>query len=289
MTLSEFVRSYALRAKNIAWFFGAGTSVSAGMPTANDLVWEFKRRIYCSEQGYHLSFFNNLSDPFIRNQIQSYFDVKGNFPEAGAVDEYSAYFELTYPSAKDRSDYLMEQLQGMQNSYGHKVIGVLMKNGLIPLIFTTNFDKAFENAAIDQFKRLDNFFVATTDNADTAIKKYHAGFRPFIAKIHGDYFSEKLKNTSEELKEQDAQLREIIYHSCLSNGLGLMGYSGRDESVMQIFNTALEQPSSFPSGLFWFIRHGSKPLDKVSALIEKANSKGIQAELVEIETFCKLP
>jgi NAD-dependent SIR2 family protein deacetylase len=285
MTLSEFVRLYPLRAKNIAWFFGAGTSVSAGLPSAGDLVWEFKRRIYCSEQGYHLSLFNNLTDPAIRNQIQSYFDSKGGYPADNSIEEYSFYFEKAYPSARDRSDYLMQQLQGMQNSFGHKVIGILMKNTLIKLIFTANFDKAFENAAIDQFKTMDKFFVASMDNTQTAIQKYHSELRPFITKIHGDYFSEKLKNTTDELKNQDVQLRDILFHACISNGLGVMGYSGRDKSVMEILDKALDQNTSFPNGIFWFIRQGSKPLEEVTAFIDKAKSKGIQAELIEIETF----
>ncbi|MBI5541448.1 MAG: SIR2 family protein [Bacteroidia bacterium] len=285
MQLSEFIRLYPLRAKSLAWFFGAGTSASAGIPTASELVWEFKRKIYCSEEGYQISLFNNLSNPAIRNQIQSYFNSKNEYPKENSIKEYSIYFEKAYPSARDRSDYLMQQLQGMQNSFGHKVIGVLMKNEFIKLVFTTNFDKAFENAAIDQLKTMDKFFVASIDNTLTAIQKYHSNLRPFITKIHGDYFSEKLKNTSEELKQQDFQLRDILFHSCISNGLAVMGYSGRDESVMEIFNKALDQSTSFPNGIFWFIRTGSNPLKEVVEFIDKAKSKKIQAEFVEIETF----
>ena len=285
MQLLEFIRLYPLRAKTMVWFVGAGTSVSAGLPTAWDLVWEFKRRIYCSEEGYHISLLGNLSDPAIRNQIQSYFNSKEEYPKENSIEEYSYYFKKTYPSAKDRSEYLMQQLQGMQNSFGHKVIGVLMKNELLKLIFTTNFDKAFENAAIDQIKALDSFFVVLMDNTQTAIQKYHSNLRPFIAKIHGDYFSEKLKNTMGELRQQDSQLRDILFHSCISNGLAVMGYSGRDESVMEVFNKALDQNTSFPNGIFWFTRTGSKPLTPVTEFLEKAKSKGIQAELVEIETF----
>lgn len=285
MTLPEFVRLYPLRAKNIAWFFGAGTSVAAGMPSANDLVWEFKRKIYCSEQGYNLSLFNNLSDIAIRSQIQSYFDNKASYPVSNSVDEYSFYFEKAYPFARDRSDYLMEQLHGMKNSFGHKVLGVLMKNALVKLIFTTNFDKAFENAAIEELKTMDKFFVASIDNTTTAVQRYKSGFSPFIAKIHGDYFSEKLKNTTDELRTQDNNLRDILYHSCLSNGLAIMGYSGRDTSIMEIFNKALDESNSFPNGIFWFVRPGSNPLPEVTDFLTRANKKGIQACLIEIETF----
>lgn len=285
MTLSEFVRIYPLRAKTISWFFGAGTSVSAGLPTASDLVWEFKKRIYCSEEGLHLSLFSNLSDPAIRAQIQNYFNSKEGFPVENSIEEYSFYFEKAFSSPRDRADYLASQLRGMQNSYGHKVIGVLMKNNIVKVVFTTNFDKAFENAAIDQLKTMDKIFVASMDNAHTSLQIYKNEFRPFIAKIHGDYFSEKLKNTTEELQSQDAHLREILFHSCLSNGLAIMGYSGRDQSVMEALDRALEQPASFPHGIFWFSRQGSRPLPEVRSFLDKARAKGIQAEIVEIETF----
>ena len=285
MNLSEFIRVYPLRSKNIAWFFGAGTSVAAGLPTAWDLTWEFKRRIFCSEEGYNLNLFHNLSDSAIRNQIQSYFDSKDNYPAENSSDEYSFFFEKAFPYAIDRSTYLTQQLQSVQNSYGHKVLGVLMKNNLITLIFTTNFDKAFENSAIDQLKSMDKFFIATLDNTETSLQKYHSGFRPFICKLHGDYFSEKLKNTSDELQKQDVTLRDILYHACLSNGLGIMGYSGRDRSIMEIFNKALDQYSSFANGIFWFHKIDSQILPEVEMFINKARQKGVQAELIKIETF----
>lgn len=285
MTLPEFIRIYPLRAKNIAWFFGAGTSISSGLPSAYDLIWDFKRKIYCSEQGYPVSLFSNLTDSGIRNQIQSYFDSKENYPAQDSIEEYSFYFELAFPNKRDRSDFLSDQLSSMNLSLGHKVIGTLIKNELIKIVFTTNFDKAFENATIQYVPQMDNWLCATTDNVDTAVQKYHSGLRPMIVKLHGDYFSEKLKNTTDELKYQDSQLREILKHSCLSNGLGVMGYSGRDSSIMEVFDQALEQGICFPSGLFWFTMSGSEPLEPVQNLIAKAKSKGVQAEIIEIDSF----
>lgn len=285
MTLAEFVRVYPLKAKNIAWFFGAGSSVSAGMPTASDLTWEFKRRIYCSEESIQLSLFNNLSDSTIRNQIQAYFASKQGYPQVGSVEEYSFYFEIAFRSANDRSNFLTEQLSGLQNSYGHKAIGILMKNGLIPLIFTTNFDKALENAAVGQLKRMDAFLVADLENNSVALRKYNEGFRPMVVKIHGDYFSDKLKNTQPELQEQNNKLRQVLLNSCLTNGLAVMGYSGRDESVIEVFKEAIHKPGAFSNGLFWFNRAGSTPLPVVKELIQLAQERMIQAEFVELETF----
>ncbi len=285
MTLAEFTRIYPLRTTNISWLFGAGTSVSSGLPSAYDLVWEFKRKIYCSEQGYPLSLFSNLSDSGIRNQIQSYFDSKEVYPKEDSLEEYSEYFELAFPNPKDRSHFLAEQLSAMQNGFGHKVIGTLVKNNVINNIFTTNFDKAFENAIVEHFPRMDDWFCASIDNAETSVQLYLSGKRPFITKLHGDYFSEKLKNTTDELKSQDSKLRSILYHSSLSHGLGVMGYSGRDNSIIETLNSALEQDSSFPGGIFWFVLTGTVPIKQVQDFLEKAKSIGVQAEIIEIDSF----
>lgn len=285
MKLSEFIPLFPLRASNISWLFGAGASVSAGLPTAYDLIWDFKRRIYCAEQGYELRLYDNLSDSGLRYQIQSYFDGKGNCPPENSTEEYSFYFSMVYTTAKSRREYLDSLLSGIKLSYGHKVIGTLMKLGHMPLVFTTNFDKAFENAAVEKYKNTDDWFCADLDNAQTGLSQFQSGKSPLIVKLHGDYFSEKLKNTTPELKTQDEKLRGILSHSCLTKGLGIMGYSGRDESIMIALNKALEQDNTFPHGIFWFVRTGSKILPTVNNFIDKAKEKGVEAHIIEIETF----
>jgi hypothetical protein len=285
MELSEFVRLFPIRSRNVSWLFGAGTSVSAGLPSAYDLIWDFKKRIYCAEQGYHLSQFNNLSDIGLRNQIQNYFSSKPDHPQFNSSEEYSFYFEKAFGSPKDRAQYLDELLSGMQPSYGHKVLGILMKNSLINLIFTTNFDRAFENTCIQYFKNAESWHKTDLDTAENGLQLYQSQKTPLIVKLHGDYLSERLKNTSSELREQDQKLRQILTISSFLNGLGIMGYSGRDNSIMTALFSALEQENSFPNGIFWFIRSGDKPLHVVEKFVDKAKSKNIEAHLIEIETF----
>ncbi|QEM03493.1 hypothetical protein DIU31_008165 [Mucilaginibacter rubeus] len=285
ISLTEFVKFYPLRAKGLAWLFGAGSSVSAGVPSAYDLTWDFKRRIYCAEQSYPLHLFNNLTDHGIREQIQSYFDAQGSCPPLNSSEEYSYYFERAFSSARDRSEYIAQQTTGMQLTYGHKIMGILLKNQYINLIFTTNFDKAFENIASNQFQKLEHWYSADLDNGDNGIKYFQSGKRPLIVKLHGDYFSDNIKNTSQELQSQDERLRDILSVSLDTNGLCVMGYSGRDKSIMNVLNEAVKKSTTFSNGLFWFSRAGSTPLPEVLQLVENAKANGKQAEVVEIETF----
>jgi len=283
--LSEFVKFYPLRAGSLCWLFGAGSSVSAGVPSAYDLTWDLKRRIYCADQAYPLPLFNNLTDPGKREQIQNYFDMQGNCPALDSSEEYSYYFERAFSSARDRSDYISKQTLGMQLTYGHKVMGILMKHKYLNLVFTTNFDKAFENVASSQFQKLENWFAADLDSGENGMKFFQSGNRPLIVKLHGDYFSDNIKNTTVELQGQDKRLRDILSISLDTNGLCAMGYSGRDKSIMDVLRESVKKSSSFPGGLFWFTRAGSKPMPEVSELIELAKENGKQAEIVEIETF----
>jgi len=267
------------------WLFGAGSSVSAGVPSAYDLTWDFKRRIYCAEQAYPLALFNNLTDKGIREQIQNYFDTQGNCPPFDSSEEYSYYFERAFASPRDRSEYIAKQTSGMQLTYGHKVMGILMKQGHLNMIFTTNFDKAFENIASSQFQKLESWYAADLDSGDNGMKFFQTGKRPLIVKLHGDYFSDKIKNTSSELQSQDKKLRDILSISLDTNGLCVMGYSGRDQSIMDVLHESIKKPSAFSNGLFWFNRAGSQPLPEVLDLINAAKANGKQAEIVEIETF----
>lgn len=285
ITLSEFVKYYPLRANSLMWLFGAGSSVSAGVPSAYDLTWDFKRRIYCADQAYPLHLFNNLTDVGIREQIQNYFDSQGNCPAFDSSDEYSYYFERAFSSPRDRSEYISKQTSGMQLTYGHKVIGILMKYGHLNMIFTTNFDKAFENIASSQFQKLESWYAADLDSGDNGMKFFQSGKRPLIVKLHGDYFSNNIKNTTDELQLQDKKLRDILAISLDTNGLCVMGYSGRDESILEVLHEAVKKPNSFSSGLFWFVKTDTHTPNEVKDLIEIAKTSGKQAEIVEIETF----
>ena len=46
----DFTRRFALRTPNLMWFLGAGASASAGIPTAGDMIWEFKQLLYVSQR-----------------------------------------------------------------------------------------------------------------------------------------------------------------------------------------------------------------------------------------------
>lgn len=50
MNDSQFIDYFTQNARHLMWFLGAGASRTAGMPTANDLIWNLKRRYYCVQE-----------------------------------------------------------------------------------------------------------------------------------------------------------------------------------------------------------------------------------------------
>jgi len=72
--------------------------------------------------------------------------------------------------------------------------------------------------------------------------------------LHGDFQSRNLKNTSDELKKQDAILIDSFVEASRRYGLAVIGYSGRDKSIIDALQQAVESGKGFPGGLFWFYR-----------------------------------
>jgi len=285
MEVNEFVRLFPLRAKKLAWFFGAGTSASAGIPTAYDMIWDFKRSLFTSKFNYDIRQYGNLSDSINRNRIQAFCDSQEGFPKLNSPEEYSFYFEQYLKNERDRAAYVSEKVAGVSPSYGHRVLAGLMEMGLTKYVVTTNFDKAVENAVVQLVQNVESLYIASVENNQSIGEHLNRGTLPLLVKIHGDYHSIKLKNTKNELKVQDYELRKAFEQMCTVNGLAVIGYSGRDEAVMDILSKLAENQDAFPNGLFWFHKSDYPILSAVTDLIEKATASGIDAHLIESETF----
>tara|TARA_Y100001933_G_scaffold253442_1_gene293696 strand:+ start:3642 stop:5003 length:1362 start_codon:yes stop_codon:yes gene_type:complete len=166
-----------------------------------------------------------------------------------------------------------------------------MSLGRVRLAWTTNFDqlieKACSHAAIaDKLPRA--LAVASLEQPDKASDLIADEAWPVLIKLHGDFFYRKLKNVKQELQEQDATLRYHLAEECGRRGLAVIGFSGRDESVMRTLREALDAKTPFPHGLFWFVRPGETPAPAVIELIGETKRKGSQAGIIEVGTFDEL-
>src|SRR5260370_15249352 len=147
LDLPTFLRMFQMRKGQIMWFLGAGASRAAGIKAGGDMIWEFKRNLYCSEKKQPISAVSDLADPFVRRKLQAHFDATGSFPPGNSEDEYAAYFDATYPSAKDRRAYIEREIKEGKPSFGHLALALLMKISFCRAAWTTNFDRTLEDAA----------------------------------------------------------------------------------------------------------------------------------------------
>lgn len=288
INVEQFVRLYPQRAQQIMWFLGAGASAAAGVPTAGQMVWDFKRQLFCAARRVSIAAYSDLTNPLLQDSIQRHFDDQGGYPSRGADDEYAFYFERAFPDEADRRSYIEQKVRSSSPSYGHLALAGLLKLDKARIVWTSNFDRTVEDATARLFGSTTALVVATLGEPQVALQALNGGRWPLLGKLHGDFQSRRLKNTTEELQAQDAELRYALREACRRYGLSVIGYSGRDESVMDTLREALLDGRGFPAGLFWFHRAGSTPFSAVTELITEARAKDVQAHLIEVETFDEL-
>ena len=267
------------------WLLGAGASASAGVPTAVDMSWEFKQRLFISQHKSSLQSVSDLSNPIIRSRLQDHIDSLGRLPHYGHPDEYGGLFEEVYTVETDRRTYLDAKVAGSKPSYGHFALATLMRAGYTPLAWTTNFDTLIADACAKVYDTTSALTTVNLDAPELAEQAINEGRRPVEVKLHGDFRSRRLKNTTEELRLQDAELRRMLVDSSRRFGLIVAGYSGRDDSIMDTLSEAVRLPDAFLNGLFWLHRGDEPPLPRVANLLAEASRLGKEAGLVQIENF----
>jgi hypothetical protein len=256
------------------------------------MIADFKKRLYCERTGLPSAEID-AADPIWLARIESFFDGANGMPAAGDPSEYAVAFETVFPDAKDRRAYIDEAIRKGNPTFGHRVLAALVTQGVLRCAFTTNFDALVERAVVVTDELVPpgqraHLTVGALDAVDRAVRCARDETWPLIVKLHGDYQSEQLKNTSTELQEQDATLRQILVDVGARAGMVVVGYSGRDNSVMEALEEAVAKPNAMPAGLWWVARTGQRPLPRVIGLLEAATEAGIEARIVESENFDEL-
>ncbi len=284
MTLEEFSRHFSQNAAHMMWLLGAGASRSAGMPTATDIIWDLKRQLYCTNENIDIQS-QDINNKALRSKIQNYMLSKG-FPDLWSPEEYSFYFEKIF--GRDHSaqqKYLNNVLSPEKISIntGHRALAAMMAMNLTKAVYTTNFDEVLERAfTFVSEKPLSAFHL---EGSYAALDALNNEIFPLYAKIHGDFRYQSIKNISEDLIKNDAEIMKCFLASATRYGLIVSGYSGRDENVMAMLKSAIDQNNSFPQGLFWTTTDDKPVLETVKQLIDYARSKNIDSAIINTGTF----
>ena len=103
---------------------------SAGLPTANDIIWDLKVKYYCAEENQDIKA-HDINNKAIKSKVQSFLDSR-KFPAAGSPEEYSFYFGLVFGDDRAaQKKYIVEALATSKVSLtvGHRAFGALLDSG----------------------------------------------------------------------------------------------------------------------------------------------------------------
>lgn len=279
MSVDAFVRSIAVNQNRpVCLLLGAGASITSGMPSAQRCIWEWKRDIFITRNPTLRDTLDELSLPGTRRIIQNWLDLQASYPVDGSPEEYSFYAEECYPTSVDRRTFFHRFIAEAKPHIGYKLTALLAEVGCVRTIWTTNFDGLVSRACTASNVVCIEVGIDTSHRA--SLPQNDNELR--IVSLHGDFRYDSLKNTADELQEQDAALREELLHELQDYDLVVIGYSGRDESLMQVLSAAYANRSS--CRLYW-CGYGSEPGAEVQNLVSSIDPSRESAFYINTKGF----
>src|SRR5258708_18810800 len=114
-----------------------------------------------------------------------------------------------------------------------------MRAQLARLVWTTNFDPLVADACAKVYDGTGSLTTVALDAPDVAAQCIANGRWPIEIKLHGDFRSRRLKNTGDELRQQDARLRRVFVYFFRPAGLFLCRDSWWGDSLIEAFSGGL--------------------------------------------------
>jgi tetratricopeptide (TPR) repeat protein len=230
-----------------ALFLGAGASVTSGVEAASQMISDWQRRLFASYKG-PAGFKHWLTD-------QEWHQVE---------DEYPRLFELVYDQPSQRRAYIENAVRKARPSWGYAYLVSLIKRGVFNVVFTTNFDDLVNDACYN-FTNDMRPMVCAHDSAVSSVRLMSE--RPKVIKLHGDFLYDSIKNTSSELQSLEANMRDKFIEFAKQYGLVVVGYSGGDQSVMDLLDVLVRSDTYFRNGIYWCVMKGSCPGRRMRQLL----------------------
>ena len=245
---------------NFALLLGAGASATSGVRTAQDMIDEWRSLLFDRSDG-----------------SQGYRTWLAQQPWFEHADEYSTLFELIYDEPSQRRVYIEECIKDAHPGWGYIYLTDLLANRFFDVVFTTNFDDLLNEACYLYTEKV-RPIMAAHDSAVQGIRV--TSDRPKIIKLHGDFLYDNIKNTVKKLETLEANTKRKLSQFAQEYGLIVLGYGGRDRSVMDTLELLLRDEEYYKQGVYWCIRRGTTPSDRLRSLVKRN-----RVRLVEVEGF----
>lgn len=263
-----------------SFLLGAGASITSDIQSAYDCIWEWKKDIYLSKNINSAEFYKNYKDESVRKSIQNWLDNQGEYPPLDSSEEYSFYAEKAYPIPDDRRKYFFSLIENKEPYIGYKLLCLLAEHNIVKSVWTTNFDGLTVRSAHQN--RLTPIEI-TLDNSER-IYRNQSNKELLTIALHGDYKFSTLKNTEKELDNQNETFIERFSNYHIDKNLIVIGYSGRDKSLMDAISLAFSKKGS---GRLYWCGFGCQITKEVSKLILKIRESGREAYYISTDGFDK--
>jgi hypothetical protein len=213
------------------FLIGAGCSFSSGIPLASGLISE----------------------------------IKSKFPVAySQADDKSNYNDvMSRLTPRQRSNLLNRHIEKAKLNWAHLAFAQLFNTKKIDRILTTNFDPLIVNATA-----LTGFFPAIYDLAVSSQFKASRIVSNSVFYLNGQHTGFVTLNTTEELEEHKARLKDIVNDTGVKRIWVVIGYSGAADPLLEV----LAEIPEFEAGLYW-IGFEEQPSDALKEKLLKHREK----------------
>jgi NAD-dependent SIR2 family protein deacetylase len=247
--LVNLVRDMPRQDPRFALFLGAGASWSSGIPTAENLVAQWKRQLFLSKTGRSRWWPHYKSD--LKNWDESYKEccreweaVYGRQPS-----EYSLLFSHFFPDVDARQGFIENFCSNCEPGPGYIYLASLENAGYFKTFLTTNFDDLIHDALYRYGGAKP--IVCAFDSQVASVRL--VGPRPKVLKLHGDFLYNNIRAVSSEVGRLDSNMQDKLEATCKNYGLIVIGYGGQDQSVMAPIRTMLHNQECLKHGIHWCI------------------------------------
>ncbi|MFD1513441.1 SIR2 family protein, partial [Halomarina rubra] len=253
------------RGSEIVFLTGAGISVRAGIPSAQEIV-------------------KKLCDRYPSADITpdtDYADAWRQSPVGGPDD------------ARIRRALIEEWIAGVPPLSGnypgrwgesaigsHYLIAELVESGYCDNVLTTNFDHLLEIAFSMNCERTHQVYH-TDDQIDPRDLQ---DANSSVIKLHGDFLYDDLANMSDEMTQRvNENMKRKLLPLLDGRGLVVLGYGGHDESVMSLLRQAAKRDRGLSEGVWWVGYSQIDWVDQLARFKQDADEADVPFYVIEPE------
>jgi tetratricopeptide (TPR) repeat protein len=234
----EFLQAFFASPISHQFLFGAGMSLSAGIPLTRTMIDEIVVKVF------------EKTNPAKRGQVNAE-ELKDWVSREKWFNPNYAYIsalEKEYPSAYLRTELFKRYMKGRFPTPAQLIHAIGVKEGkLNNRCYTTNWDTLTEDA----FYWLRGTNCVTIKDP-TQLREVKDEDHRYVIKLHGDFDRYDVRYLREGMARHNDDLKEFLIRSLAGKTLVVLGYSGLEYAVMNmLMELANDYDEVLSGGLYW--------------------------------------